>query len=336
MASYLRPRRGKKSTAETQNIVLKRGEIFFEAPETGVGTGAGRIKIGDGTTAYTSLPYFYDYSSFMSDISTATVTFTETSSGDNAALLSIIASGARVNSMTAASKNLLTNLNNSASSIAPAYDPDQIYNTGAFVLYYGTLYKAVTDNVTGTWDSSKWSAVKIVNEMGSGGGGGGVASFILRNQTLTFDNLVATLTDSRISVTTLVECFYHDYSTAAAAGIIANVTSAGTITFTAASAPSGTIVVDILCINEAFDPSGGGGEGTVYQKTLTAGSTSISFISDSIDSDSCFDFYVDQVHATVAPTGYSVAGTMITITYPAQSSDMIVGVKVSKGVIVDG
>ena len=29
MASYLRPRRGKEATAKSQNIVLKRGEIFF-------------------------------------------------------------------------------------------------------------------------------------------------------------------------------------------------------------------------------------------------------------------------------------------------------------------
>jgi hypothetical protein len=58
MASYLRPRRGKKATATTNNIVLKRGEVFFEVPDTGVGTGMGKIKMGDGTTAYGSLPYF--------------------------------------------------------------------------------------------------------------------------------------------------------------------------------------------------------------------------------------------------------------------------------------
>ena len=58
MASYLRPRRGKKATATSNNIVLKRGEVFFEVPDTGVGTGMGKIKMGDGTTAYGSLPYF--------------------------------------------------------------------------------------------------------------------------------------------------------------------------------------------------------------------------------------------------------------------------------------
>ena len=62
MASYLRPRRGKKSTATSQAIVLKRGEVFFEVPDTGVGTGAGKIKMGDGTTTYANLPYFSDAS----------------------------------------------------------------------------------------------------------------------------------------------------------------------------------------------------------------------------------------------------------------------------------
>ena len=33
MASYLRPRRGKKATALSQNITLKAGEVFFENRE---------------------------------------------------------------------------------------------------------------------------------------------------------------------------------------------------------------------------------------------------------------------------------------------------------------
>ena len=63
MASYLRPRRGKKATAIAQltaSAPLKRGEVFFEVPDGGTGTGAGRIKMGDGSTAYESLPYFLE------------------------------------------------------------------------------------------------------------------------------------------------------------------------------------------------------------------------------------------------------------------------------------
>ena len=80
MASYLRPRRGKKTTAESQNIVLKRGEVFFESPTGGVGTGTGRIKVGDGTTAYTTLPYFINPDDFIAPTASG-VTYNNTTSG---------------------------------------------------------------------------------------------------------------------------------------------------------------------------------------------------------------------------------------------------------------
>ena len=76
MASYLRPRRGKKATAIAQltaSAPLKRGEVFFEVPDDGTGTGAGRIKMGDGSTAYESLPYFLE----PFDPDSATVGFTD-------------------------------------------------------------------------------------------------------------------------------------------------------------------------------------------------------------------------------------------------------------------
>jgi hypothetical protein len=72
MASYLRPRRGQKSTAETQAIELKKGEVFFEignggtpttyASSAAVATGKsfGKIKMGNGTNTYQTLGYFID------------------------------------------------------------------------------------------------------------------------------------------------------------------------------------------------------------------------------------------------------------------------------------
>jgi microcystin-dependent protein len=80
MTAFFKPRRGKKSTAESQNIVLKRGEVFFESPTGGVGTGIGRIKVGDGTTPYTSLPYFMSLDSFPSNKVTFDNTGTDLSS----------------------------------------------------------------------------------------------------------------------------------------------------------------------------------------------------------------------------------------------------------------
>ena len=60
MTVYFKPRRGKKSTAISQDIVLKNGEIFFEVPEEGVGSGKGKLKMGDGVTSYSDLPYFLE------------------------------------------------------------------------------------------------------------------------------------------------------------------------------------------------------------------------------------------------------------------------------------
>lgn len=63
MANSLKPRRGIKSTAEAQLVdahILGRGELFFEVPNTGVGTGAGKIKMGDGKSDYEDLPYFLE------------------------------------------------------------------------------------------------------------------------------------------------------------------------------------------------------------------------------------------------------------------------------------
>lgn len=53
-----RPHRGRRTTAVSKDFVLERGEIFFEYPETGIGTGPGKILMGDGVTKYSDLPYF--------------------------------------------------------------------------------------------------------------------------------------------------------------------------------------------------------------------------------------------------------------------------------------
>lgn len=61
MGNAIRLRRGKKSTFSSTgakgNTVLEAGEIFLEYPDLGIGTGACNIKIGDGSSAYTDLPY---------------------------------------------------------------------------------------------------------------------------------------------------------------------------------------------------------------------------------------------------------------------------------------
>ena len=64
MAIYLKPRRGTQSKAS--DLVLQKGEIFFEIPTSGEGKGLGKIKMGDGVTPYSDLPYFLTFTNASS------------------------------------------------------------------------------------------------------------------------------------------------------------------------------------------------------------------------------------------------------------------------------
>lgn len=115
MASYLRPRRGRKKTAEEQNIILKRGEIFLEIPDTGYGSAIGKIKVGDGVTAYADLPYFMEQKLY--NISEEAIAFSASTATTNAALLAQIATGSKLSVIIGAIKTLLTNINTSVTNI---------------------------------------------------------------------------------------------------------------------------------------------------------------------------------------------------------------------------
>ena len=60
--------------------------------------------------------------------------------------------------------------------------------------------------------------------------------------------------------------------------------------------------------------------------TLTASSTSITLSSSSITTNSILDFYVSIYGAN--PTEVSVASGSVTLTFDAQDTDMVVGVKI--------
>ena len=59
MSYIFQPRRGKKATmnGSKAGTVLGSGEFFIEYPNAGVGKGKCKIKMGDGSTPYSSLPY---------------------------------------------------------------------------------------------------------------------------------------------------------------------------------------------------------------------------------------------------------------------------------------
>jgi hypothetical protein len=89
MSKIFKPRRGKASTMNgtKSSTVLAAGEMFIELPDTGVGTGICKMKMGDGVTAYGSLPY-----AMGGDIATTEITGNindDTSSTATAALANV-------------------------------------------------------------------------------------------------------------------------------------------------------------------------------------------------------------------------------------------------------
>lgn len=56
----LRPRRSTKSEWELINPILMEGELGIECPDTGIGTGICKFKLGDGFKKWSELPYAFD------------------------------------------------------------------------------------------------------------------------------------------------------------------------------------------------------------------------------------------------------------------------------------
>ena len=54
----------------------------------------------------------------------------------------------------------------STANFAPDYDDTQTYNTNDKVIYQGLLYICNDDNVTGTWDATKWDAYTVADITG--------------------------------------------------------------------------------------------------------------------------------------------------------------------------
>ncbi|MBQ1292807.1 MAG: hypothetical protein IIY21_02130 [Clostridiales bacterium] len=59
-------------------------------------------------------------------------------------------------------------MHSSQISLAPAYDLNETYNTGDVVMYELLMYKCLADNVTGAWDSTKWTCTTAGEESGGG------------------------------------------------------------------------------------------------------------------------------------------------------------------------
>lgn len=51
-------------------------------------------------------------------------------------------------------------------NVADEYDDTQTYDKGDVVIYKNTLYICTTNNTTGTWDASKWTATTVQSLIG--------------------------------------------------------------------------------------------------------------------------------------------------------------------------
>lgn len=59
----IRPRRGTAYEWSTVNPILDEGELGIEFPDSGIGTGLCKFKLGDGSTKWNDLPYAFDAAS---------------------------------------------------------------------------------------------------------------------------------------------------------------------------------------------------------------------------------------------------------------------------------
>lgn len=76
-----------------------------------------------------------------------------------------------------------------AYTIANVYDSTDTYAVGEYVIYQGALYKCTTAiNVGESFDPAKWISVKVMDEVGQGGGGTPTAAQV------SYDNTTSHLT----------------------------------------------------------------------------------------------------------------------------------------------
>ena len=113
VSKIFKPRRGTKSimAGTKKSTVLASGEFFVEVPDAGVGKGASKIKIGDGTTAYSSLPYA------LGDTSNDQITFSSNTSTTVAAALNSVTSGGSLKNIVAGLKQAISLCNTSITQL---------------------------------------------------------------------------------------------------------------------------------------------------------------------------------------------------------------------------
>lgn len=118
-----------------------------------------------------------------------------------------------------------------AYTIANVYDSSATYAVGAYAIYQNTLYKCTTAiNVGETFDPSKWTSVKVMSEVGQGGGGSASAEDVSYDNTasgLSATNVQAAIDE--LATGTPVQAVEAQRGTIAAGSTSATLTFDGTI-----------------------------------------------------------------------------------------------------------
>lgn len=183
----------------------------------------------------------------------------------------------------------ITGISQLAYTIANVYDSAQTYEVGSYAIYQNTLYKCVTAiNVGEAFDPAKWTSVKVMNEMHSGGGGGDYSEGIgidIRN------------------------------------GVISVDIDSDSTGFVVYNKETGTIGLSTELRAQIANNTP-----TILTGTLTAGQTSLTFTNAAIKTTSAIDIYT-SIYG-VAPTAATSSTGTLTFTFDAQSENLEVEVDV--------
>lgn len=118
-----------------------------------------------------------------------------------------------------------------AYTIADVYDSTATYAVGAYAIYQNTLYKCNTAIIVGeTFDPTKWTSVKVMSEVGQGGGGSVSADDVSYDNTssgLSATNVQAAIDE--LATGTPVQTVEAQRGTIAAGATSATLTFTGTI-----------------------------------------------------------------------------------------------------------
>lgn len=148
MSKILKLRRGLASTMSgaKASTVLAAGEIFAELPNTGVGTGTGKFKMGDGVTPYSQLPYFME----QTDPTTSEITITADSSSTSTAALNNVTSNTALGSLIGSLKQAISLTKSELTqSIDDLNNHVQVGTTHFYFDYHDGMYGYNTSSLRG-------------------------------------------------------------------------------------------------------------------------------------------------------------------------------------------